>query len=119
MTAVLVKIVSTKNSLFSRALWVVHGKNEERNMYFTGAVAITASVSSTAVTTPGAAFLFRLDDIISRGRKSFLLFLRPAGGGLFRFVRTEVLDVDFPALSCFVSCIATAAVIILCDGDGD
>ena len=56
MTAVLVKIVNTKNSLFSRALWVVHGKNEEKNMYFTGAVAITASVSSTAVTTPGAAF---------------------------------------------------------------
>ena len=98
MTAVLVKIVSTKNSLFSRALWVVHGKNEERNMYFTGAVAITASVSSTAVPTPGAAFLFRLDDMISRGRKSFLLFFRCAGGGLFRFVRAEVLDVDFPAL---------------------
>ena len=56
VTAVLVKIVSTKNSLFSRALWVVHGKNEERNMYVTGAVAITASVSSTAVTTTGAAF---------------------------------------------------------------
>ncbi len=50
------KIVSTKNSLFSRALWVVHGKNEERNMYFTGAIVITASVSSTAVTTTGAAF---------------------------------------------------------------
>lgn len=97
MTAVLVKIVSTKNSLFSRAV-LVHGKNEERNMYFTGAVAITASVSSTAVTTPGAAFLFRLDDMISRGRKSFLLFFRCAGGGLFRFVRAEVLDVDFPAL---------------------
>lgn len=98
VTVVLVKIVSTKNSLFSRALWVVHGKNEERNMYFTGAVAITASVSSTAVTTPGAAFLFRLDDMISRGRKSFLLFFRCAGGGLFRFVRAKVLDVDFPAL---------------------
>jgi len=92
-----VKIVSTKNSLFSRAL-LVYGKNEERNMYFTGAVAITASVSSTATTTTVAAFLFRLDDIISRGRKSFLLFFRSAGGGLFRFVRTEVLDVDFPAL---------------------
>ena len=117
MTAVLVKIVSTKNSLFSCAL-LVYGKNEERNMYFTGAVAITASVSSTAVTTPGAAFLFRLDDMISRGRKSFLLFLRSAGGGLFRFVRAEVLDVDFPTLSCFVSCIATTN-IILCDGDGD
>ena len=98
MTAVLVKIVNTKNSLFSRALWVVHGKNEERNMYFTGAVAITASVSSTAVTTTGAAFLFRLDDMISLGRKSFLLFFRCAGGGLFRFVRAKVLDVDFPAL---------------------
>lgn len=98
MTAVLVKIVNTKNSLFSRALWVVHGKNEEKNMYFTGAIVITASVSSTAVTTPGAAFLFRLDDMISLGRKSFLLFFRCAGGGLFRFVRTEVLDVDFPAL---------------------
>lgn len=97
MTAVLVKIVSTKNSLFSCAL-LVYGKNEERNMYFTGAVAITASVSSTAVTTPGAAFLFRLDDMISRGRKSFLLFFRCAGGGLFRFVRAKVLDVDFPAL---------------------
>ena len=92
------KIVSTKNSLFSCALWVVHGKNEERNMYVTGAIVITASVSSTAVTTTGAAFLFRLDDIISRGRKSFLLFFRCAGGGLFRFVRAEVLDVDFPAL---------------------
>ena len=92
------KIVSTKNSLFSRALWVVHGKNEERNMYVTGAVVITASVSSTAMTTTGAAFLFRLDDMISRGRKSFLLFFRCAGGGLFRFVRAEVLDVDFPAL---------------------
>ena len=56
MTAVLVKIVNTKNSLFSRALWVVHGKNEEKNMYFTGAIVITASVSSTAVTTTGAAF---------------------------------------------------------------
>ena len=67
-------------------------------MYVTGAILITASVSSTAVTTTGAAFLFRLDDIISRGRKSFLLFFRSAGGGLFRFVRTEVLDVDFPAL---------------------
>jgi len=56
VTAVLVKIVNTKNSLFSRALWVVHGKNEEKNMYFTGAIVITASVSSTAVTTTGAAF---------------------------------------------------------------
>ena len=67
-------------------------------MYFTGAIVITASVSITAMTTTGAAFLFRLDDIISRERKSFLLFFRSAGGGLFRFVRAEVLDVDFPAL---------------------
>jgi len=89
-------------------------------MYFTSravVVIITAFSASTAMTTTVAAFLFCLDDIISRERKSFLFF-RPAGGGLFRFVRAEVLDVDYPALSCFVSSIATTAVI-LCDGDGD